>query len=208
MRLALIGLSLLLLAVIGAQWWYYQSRSGTWIPKPGSLPEAGAPERILPVAEEFQLPALASYDMIEERPLFVEGRRPPPEEDEESAEESVTVSVTPPSLSLLGVLITPEGRLALVRTSKPPEVKRLREGDLVDGWKLAEIGAASILFSQGELEESFPLREYKYPAQPPPPAKPPTAAAPRAAKTRAPQRRTNPRQFTPTFGRRASPQQK
>ena len=203
MRSLLIGLSLLLVAVVAVEWWYFFSRSGTWLPEPGPVPEVGKPGRILPVAEDFQLPALVSYDTIEERPLFVEGRRPPSEEPEEPEEVAVVANINPPSMTLLGVLITPDGRFALVRTQQPPEVKRLHEGDLVDGWKLAEIAPGRILVTQGEQKESLPLREYKYPAQPPaPPPKKKRTRAPRKKNTPAQKTTTNPRAFTPTFGRK------
>lgn len=208
MKAILAGLVLLLGAVVAAEWWYFYSREGTWTPKPKPVTEAEGGERILPVAEDFQLPALGSYDSIAERPLFVAGRRPPSEEPEEVVEETpVAVSLSPPGLSLLGVLITPEGSMALVRTQKPPEVKRLRVGDLVDGWQLAEIDPGRIVMSQGEQKEDFLLRVYKYPAEPPPLTPPKGANASAGAPTaqpRAPaaQRKKNPRAFTPTFGGR------
>lgn len=189
MKSLLAFVSLALAGVVAVELWYFYAQSGTWVPEPPAEVAVEVPSPVLPRADELKLPPLESYDTVGERPLFVDGRRPPTEEPED--EEAPVVAETPaPKLTLMGVLMTPQGATALVRNDVTQEVLRRRPGEDIDGWQVATIEADRLVVSQGEKQEVLPLRDYSRPAPPP--------------KKTGPQRRLPNRTQNP-FNRRANP---
>jgi hypothetical protein len=162
-------LSLLLAVVVAGELWYFYNHDAARPQEPPPPDSEDIPSPVLPRSEELTLPPLDSYDLVGERPLFVEGRRPPAEEPEEE-EEPVVEETPPPELTLMGVYMTPEGATALVRNEETKEVLRRRTGEDIAGWQVASIEADRLVVSQGENEEVLPLRDYTRPA--PPPGKP------------------------------------
>jgi len=190
MRSLLLFLLLGLAVVVAGELWYFHGQDvGRFIPEPPPAENQDAPGPVLPRSDEFKIPPLESYDLVGERPLFVDGRRPPSEEPEDEEEE--VVEQTPaPKLTLMGVYMTPQGATALVRNDATREVLRRRAGEEIDGWEVASIEADRLVVSQGGKQEVLQLRDY---TRPPPPAR---KAVPQR---RLPRRNQNP------FDRRAQP---
>jgi len=86
---------------------------------------------------------LDRFSVTRDRPLFSPNRRPPP------PPPAVTVipklPPAPPSLTLLGVIMDGEEARAIVQIAN--EVRRLRMGEDVGGWKVTQIEARKLVLS-------------------------------------------------------------
>lgn len=103
-----------------------------------------APLRI----ETPRLPGPDAFAAIAERPLFSSTRRPPAVA---AVAQGAAADGPPPPLALIGVLGGAQSRVALARTvdGGADETLRLRAGDVVEGWTVAEIAARAITLERG-----------------------------------------------------------
>lgn len=106
--------------------------------------------------EVYTLGPASRYEVIRERPLFAPDRRPPPAAPAELPVAEIPVEEPPPepvNVALAGVVITPQGRFALVRDNLTGQMLRLREGMPLQGpqgaWTLAEIQPRQVVFAAG-----------------------------------------------------------
>ena len=159
-------------------------------------PEASrTPQSPLPVKkDDFSLSPLSQFQAIVERPLFLQSRRPIPGATTE-ASPTASKETRLNQYSLSAVVIVPDKRLALLRSTTDKKIHKIEEGQDLQGWKLKEIKDESALFQQ--VNESQELRlQRKTPPQfaankqrpiaTPPPAAPDSAkkdqGKPRSAK--------------------------
>lgn len=110
---------------------------------------------------EFTFPPLEEFSEITARPLFSPFRRPPSEA--ESA-ETATEDAPPPTLSdfnltLTGVVISAEGRMALLQRPASTDLIRALLGQEIDGWRIELIEADRVTLRQGETVEVVTLRD-------------------------------------------------
>lgn len=112
---------------------------------------------------EFQLPDYAQFIEIAQRPLFTQDRRPRPIDAKESQVASSDAPPTVPlNATLLGVLLDPEHRVAMLRDNSTSTVLRVREGmplpgDLA-GWTLRELEPRRAVFDGGPAQGSAELK--------------------------------------------------
>jgi hypothetical protein len=99
----------------------------------------------------FVMPPLATYDEVTARPLFSVTRRP--------AAVARQASATMSSLTLAGVVISRDGRVALIRQDKSPSLTRAREGQQVGGWTVQSIAADRVVVSNGAAQTELKLHE-------------------------------------------------
>ncbi|HXZ02418.1 MAG TPA: hypothetical protein VEI03_20655 [Stellaceae bacterium] len=117
-------------------------------------PLAAAPPRPLPpLPAAFDLPPLASYGEVVERPLFSPARRRPPE----AAGQDLLGRSN--SFVLVGVIISGAGRVALVEHGHPGEMARLAEGQTVEGWTLQSILPDRVVLQHGATEYELKLKD-------------------------------------------------
>jgi len=106
-----------------------------------------------PPAQErvFVMPPLQSYAEVTERPLFSPSRRP----------ATVTQQVAGPasSLALVGVVISRDGGVALIRSGKAPALARVREGQQIEGWTVRSIAPDRVVVRNGTSEAQLKLHE-------------------------------------------------
>ena len=89
---------------------------------------------------------LASLSATRERPLFSPSRRPPPVAADASAVEAAAPQLSPsPRPSLLGTVIGPSDRIAVIAHGAEPPVS-LRVGETARGWTLRAVGPRSATF--------------------------------------------------------------
>ena len=88
-----------------------------------------------PAVTPFQPPALLEFSEIDERPIFNPSRTPfkIPEA------KVVEAPRPPPSLTLVGVIVTRSGRIAITRAQGATASVNLIPGQLIDGWEVAAI---------------------------------------------------------------------
>jgi general secretion pathway protein N len=109
--------------------------------------------------EPFSLPPLAELQEVVQRPLFAESRRPPalaPASAPQVARELDT-------LSLLGVVITPDERHALIQSDPQTKPERVRQGQTLAGWTIEGILPDRVVFRRGETREELRIKEPERP---------------------------------------------
>lgn len=104
----------------------------------------------------FVMPPLASYGEVTARPLFSASRRPAA-----AARQTAVMS----SLALAGVVISRDGRVALIRQGKSPGLTRAREGQQVGGWTVRSIAADRVVISDGATQTELKLHEDPAPSR-------------------------------------------
>lgn len=146
---------LVLGAVLGAEYML------GYIARP-SLPELPAPaaenpeeSTAIPAPPEFILPPIARHTEIVNRPLFVPGRRnaPPPEEQTVGNLDNLT---------LIGTILMPNLRGAMFH-DKEGRTYRIKEGQSVQGWRLAEVQPESVFLTNGRQRTQLLLRKFNKP---------------------------------------------
>ena len=120
-------------------------------------PEASqTPQSPLPMKkDDFSLSPLSQFQAIIERPLFLQSRRPIPGATTETS-PTVSKETRLNQYSLTAVVIVPDKRLALLRSTTDKKIHKIEEGQDLQGWKLKEIKDDSALFQQ--VNESQELR--------------------------------------------------
>ena len=126
------------------------------------LPSSVEPDAV------FELPPLDEFSAFVDRPLFVEGRKPPVEG--ETTQTTKAEDLAPLELSLMGVMLSPHGQMAILAEASGKN-RRVKLGGTIDGWRLTELKPDRITLQRGEEQRDLPLMK-------PRPKGPATAAAP------------------------------
>lgn len=144
-----------------------------WLAADGESALAPIPQRLGSLSQQLPATRLApasSYAAVSERPLFAPSRRPQTQAPLVVAEpEQRPPPAPPPTLpvTLVGILISPEGRFAVLRWPNGRSAT-LEEGGVVEGWTLRRVlpdrasffmGAASteLTFSAHQAPPAIPL---------------------------------------------------
>jgi general secretion pathway protein N len=115
----------------------FAALSASWT-QAGATEDGGNPIAAIP---------LASLSATRERPLFSSTRRPPPVADAAAAEAAAPQPSPSPTPSLLGTVIGPFDRVAVIgRGVEPPA--SLHVGETAWGWKLRAVGPRSAMLER------------------------------------------------------------
>ena len=123
---------------------------------PGPPTSAGGgetpPLAALPAQPSYSLAPMADFSAILERPLFSPTRRPP-------AEGVAAVAPSEPELkvTLVGVIISSDEQIAIVKLNDAASFARLSVGDSFQGWVLDSIEPSRVTFRRGDIEEHIEL---------------------------------------------------
>jgi len=93
---------------------------------------------------QSELGSLAAYESIIERPLFTASRSNLPEETAEVEQ----VEQKLPDLLLIGVVMTPDSKSALLRNKKSNEMLTINAGEKFMGWELNEIDQQKVVLQK------------------------------------------------------------
>ncbi len=106
----------------------------------------------LPAQPSYTAAPVADFSTILERPLFSPTRRPP-------EEGVVAVAPSEPELqvTLVGVIISSDEQIAIVKLKDTTSFARLSVGDSFQGWVLDSIEPSRISFRRGDVEEHIEL---------------------------------------------------
>jgi hypothetical protein len=121
--------------------------------------DAGLDAELAPVLAP--LPPVAGLSETVERPLFTETRRPEPAPDQPTTVASAGGGGLPPTGLLSGVIIVDGEPVALLLEARETAAKRLRVGDRVEGWEVAEIAAEQVVLTQGTQRHVLELRRFE-----------------------------------------------
>jgi hypothetical protein len=116
-------------------------------------PETQAPA---PSPPPFALAPLEDFSETMERPLFLPSRRPLVAED---APQQIGQGVERNLFTLMGVIIAPDERMAIVERRRTGDVLRLVEGQQVDGWLVDAILPDRMRLTYGEVTDEVVLED-------------------------------------------------
>jgi len=98
-------------------------------------------------------PPPQAFADINARPMFSPDRKA-------IAEPGASMtSGSPPNIALVGVIMDPKDRMALIRTGASPLAGAFRLGADISGWRLTEIAADHIVLSQGASRDELRLED-------------------------------------------------
>jgi general secretion pathway protein N len=128
---------------------------------------------------DYRAPPLAEFGETVERPLFMVDRRPV-EPDQEDSEPAVAKGeLRRPDVTLVGVVITPARRRALLQEKRGGNVLYLEPGMAVDDWKVKSVEPDRVVLATAGQTEELELRTFEEVA--PVPGAQPGASASAAA---------------------------
>lgn len=124
--------------------------AGSEIAEPVATPAAAAAAQ-----GGLTLPPIQDFAEADARPLFSPLRRPP------RAEAGNMAAAPPPpmNVALIGIIMGPEERIAIVRTPSSPTTVNARIGKTLDGWEFVEIEADHVVLKSGSTEQEVRLRQ-------------------------------------------------
>lgn len=167
------------MALAGVLAWMGAGRGYGWLPETDAPPVTGVGHID---TDAVVMPPDSEFAEVRQRPIFNEDRKPTPIVDDKPAE---VVQVVPLNITLTGVVLTPDVKLAMVRDNAKNEAVSLRIGMPLpgeqQGWTLAEIRARSVVFKNPQDETSEVELEVAPGLTVPPSAKPTAPAAANAA---------------------------
>jgi general secretion pathway protein N len=114
-------------------------------PRPAAGSPAGAP---------VPMPSREAYSEILARPLFTPSRRPP-----EPVESTPRQAPAPLTITLAGIAMSADQRIAIVQTGNPPRVLRLAEGQQLDGWTVITIAADRLVLRSHLATEEVKIKD-------------------------------------------------
>ena len=120
-------------------------------------PKAGDISKLPSVAtiqqQTFIMPEFASFAEVSQRPLFSADRKPIAP-DQENAEQQPDAPPVPLQVTLTGVIITPDLKLAMLKDNTTNKDISLREGMPLPGnqagWLLVEVHPRKVVFKNNE----------------------------------------------------------
>jgi len=147
----------LLLLVLAGEWLHFRSVRNELAVRL-ALKSAAFDDTPMATGSIAETPALETYGEMVDRPLFLQSRRPPAEDEPEAAPAAPAEPKTPLNAKLMGVVLTPTGKIALLVDEKG-KYKRGRRNTVVDGWKLLEIKEDRVTLEQaGEHKDLLLLK--------------------------------------------------
>jgi len=167
------------MALAGVLAWMGAGRGYGWLPETEAPPVTGVGHID---TDAVVMPPDSEFAEVRQRPIFNEDRKPTPIAEEKPIE---TAQVVPLNITLTGVVLTPDVKLAMVRDNAKNEAVSLRIGMPLpgeqQGWTLAEIRSRSVVFKNPQDETSEVELEVAPGLTVPPSAKPTAPAAANAA---------------------------
>lgn len=167
------------MALAGVLAWMGAGRGYGWLPETDAPPVTGVGHID---TDAVVMPPDSEFAEVRQRPIFNEDRKPTPIIDKPSIE---TPPVVPLNITLTGVVLTPEIKLAMVRDNAKNEAVSLRVGMPLpgeqQGWVVTEIHARKVVFKNPQDETSEVELEVAPGLTVPPSPRPTAPAAANAA---------------------------
>lgn len=133
----------------------------------------------------FQLPPVEEFSAFVDRPLFVEGRKPPVE-GEQQAQAAKPEDLAPLELSLMGVMFSPHGKMAILAEASGKN-RRVKLGGTIEGWRLIDLKADRVTLQRGDEQRDLPLMKPRPKGVAPAPGQPPVQPGGRRGRPAVPQ---------------------
>jgi general secretion pathway protein N len=130
------------------------------------LEPAATPAPLIPDAPIRSNPLwsipLSALSESRDRPLFNAARRPPPETVVAApalnpSADNKSSELEGPPFALIGTILSPEARVALLLDQSTSRVTQLRQGKIDSGWTALSVGARSIVLRKGDALKTLNL---------------------------------------------------
>jgi hypothetical protein len=124
---------------------------------PFDVPKSAEVYRPAPVTFEdtANAPSAASFDDINAHPIFSASRAPIASHVDVT--HGGTSSAFPTDVSLIGVIIEGQTRMALVKTASEPFARSVPQGGEIEGWTVSEVDPDKIVLSSGASKQEILL---------------------------------------------------
>jgi hypothetical protein len=130
-----------------------EARSDQDLTSPAAEARSSAKASPPPPAPTFVMPRRETYADVLARPPFVEGRQP-------SKGGGPAREPGPPiGAVLVGIVVGPESRHALIERGDAARVTRVREGQEIDGWSVESIRHDKLVLKRGDAVSTIKFRE-------------------------------------------------
>ena len=154
LRSQLIAAVFLLGICAGLGWVAYAELRGVDAKQADAQDSAATITRTSVPAKTFQLGRLASLTQIIDRPIFFPDRkRPVPPPPKPAKKPEPKPQKAPGKVVLLGVIISPNERMALVRDPSSRKILHVSVGQAIDAWKLEQIRPDGIVLRWADRVE-------------------------------------------------------
>lgn len=168
--LFLVMLSGVLLAFLMLEWGFLSWQNKSMLDRL-KQPAAKAVQPPIEEPKDIVMPGMESYMQMVDRPLFMDGRKPGLEADAPGQAEQPVQQTPLQTLKLMGVIVMPQNRLALLMDEKN-HYKRVKVGEDFGGWTLLEIYPDHVVVGKGNEKRELKLLKL-HKAAPPSPQPPP-----------------------------------
>ena len=111
---------------------------------------------VIPSEASPDKPAMSTFSELVERPLFTPSRRPPPPKTNSNI---AAPAPKPENFDLIGVIISADERMALLRTLATGEVMRAVEGQSIGGWEVRAIKPTQVVLLRGKDSEVIKIND-------------------------------------------------
>jgi hypothetical protein len=126
---------------------------------PPRLPPKPRTQQIAAVVP-VSTPPPDAFAEIGTRPIFSPSRRGT------AAPSAGVATLSPPEVTLVGIMIDSHDRIAMLRTPGSPLASAFHLGATVSGWQLSEIAPDRVVLSAGGARDEIRLDANKAPAKP------------------------------------------
>jgi len=149
------------LALLGAILAYEIMAGPFFVPDPPTASSGANAPVVSPNQPPPVRPDISGLSEIVARPLFVQTRRPLPPKAQGKVAENEPKAEMP---DLIGVIISKDTRMVLLRTNSTSEVLRAVEGQNVGGWEVRAIKPTQVVLQRGDESEVIKINNVVPPA--------------------------------------------
>ena len=132
-----------------------------FVPEATSVSPGAKNSVVLPRESPAEKPAISTFAEVVERPLFTPSRRPPPPKTDSTIAASPE---KPETFDLIGVIISADRRMALLRTVASSEVMQAVEGQSIGGWEVHAIKPTQVVLRRGNDSEVIKINDAAKPS--------------------------------------------
>jgi hypothetical protein len=140
-------------------WQMWRSDDIAPVSAPASASDQKAAEGERQLAS-FQLAPAEDFEEVLARPLFNRSRRPDLTQENLQGGGGASEEAAAAQISLNGVVLTGDRRIALLRLDSDPKVMHVAEGQRAGGWLIEAIRPDRIILRRGDSASEVPL-DYK-----------------------------------------------
>ncbi len=118
-----------------------------------SAPMVNVPQRAAaaPAFTPYAPPPATAFDAINGRALF------DPRRQALKSANTAESTAPPPQITLLGVILGPDRRLAIVKSQSSPLALSIGVGDTIEGWQVTAVEADRLVLHSGSGDDVIPL---------------------------------------------------